>query len=191
VCDQEVQRGVNLQGAAGSALHRVKRLPRGLRRFAELERILAALLVLTPLLLILVDTGPDRVRDSISAYNDVGTPQAFYVPLTVGAMLFLVNGIVKRAHIYNTLLGVALSGVIVFDHDGGASIVHIASAVAFFGGNIVVMVFFSTKPLLLKAVFATTIGTALALWYFTGWFTLFWAEWVSLAIVAAHFILIR
>lgn len=30
---------------------------------------------------------------------------------------------------------------------------------------------------------------AIALWVFTDWFSLFWAEWVSLAIVAVHFIL--
>ncbi len=39
----------------------------GLRQFAELERVLAAILVLTPVLLWLVDDGPDRVRDSVSA----------------------------------------------------------------------------------------------------------------------------
>lgn len=181
---------MDLHAVTSSAISAVNTLPAELRRFAQLERILGVLLVFTPLLLILVDGGPDEIRDSISAYHDVGTPPAFYVPLTVGAMLFFVNGIVRHAHVYNTLLGLALSGVILFDHDGKTSLPHIFFAVAFFGGNVLVMMFFSTnKSALLKVTFVGGIATAMALWFFTDWFTLFWAEWVSLAIIATHFIL--
>ena len=165
----------------------MKALSGALARFARLERILGAALVLTPALLIVVDGG---VRDSISAYHDVSAPAAFYVPLTVGAMLFLVNGIVRDEHYYNTVLGVALSGVVLFDHDGWTEVPHIVFAIAFFGGNAVVMILFSTnksKPL--KAALAGGIAVAMALWGLTDFFTLFWAEWVSLAIVAAHYIL--
>ena len=170
-----------------SALNRVRALPRGLARFARLERVLGAVLVLTPALLIVVDGGE---RDSISAYHDVSAPAAFYVPLTVGAMLFFVNGIVRDAHFYNTLLGLALSGVILFDHDGWTEWPHIGFAAAFFGGNVLVMMFFSTnKSKLLKGLFVGGIAVAMALWGLTDFFTLFWAEWVSLAIVALHYIL--
>jgi hypothetical protein len=165
-------------------------LSAGLRRFARLERILAVVLAFTPALLVLVDDGPDTVRGSISAYHDVSSPAAFYVPLTVGAMLFFVNGIVRQAHVYNTLLGVALSGVILFDHDGKTYVPHVLFAVAFFGGNVVVMVFFSTnKSTRLKCLLVGGIAAAGALLLFTNWFTLFWAEWVSLAVIATHFIL--
>ena len=167
-----------------------KSLPGELRRFAWLEEVLGALLILTPAVLIWVDSGPDEVRDSISAYYNVGTPQAFYVPLTVGAMLFFANGIVRRAHVYNMLLGLALLGVILFDHEGATSTLHTIFAVAFFGGNVVVMAFFSTrKSRRLKIAFAVGILVTLALWKFAHWFTLFWAEWVSLAVIAIHFVL--
>ena len=179
---------MDLHAVTSSAMSAVNNLPAELHRFARLERILGALLVLTPALLISVD--PDEIRDSISAYHDVSTPPAFYVPLTVGAMLFFVNGIVRHAHIYNTLLGLALSGVILFDHDGKTSVPHIAFAAAFFGGNVLVMMFFSTnKSTLLKVTLVGGIAAASALWILTDWFTLFWAEWVSLVIVALHFIL--
>lgn len=181
---------MSLQAAASSAIKGVKSLPAELQRFAQLERLLGALLVLTPALLIWVDTAPDDVRKSISAYHDVGRPSAFYVPLTVGAMLFFVNGIVRHAHAYNTLLGLALSGVILFDHDGTTSVPHFVFAAAFFGGSVVVMMFFSTnKSMPLKIAFVGGIATAITLWIVTDWFTLFWAEWVSLAIIATHFIL--
>jgi hypothetical protein len=173
-----------------SAVNRVRALPGELRRFARLERNLGAVLVLTPALLIAVDAGPDHVRDSISAYHDVRAPAAFYVPLTVGAMLFFVNGIVRDAHIYNTLLGLALSGVILFDHDGGTYLPHLVFAVAFFGGNVLVMMFFSTnKSMLVKVALVGGIAVAIALWAFTEFFTLFWAESVSLAIIAVHYVL--
>jgi len=107
----------------------------GLRRLARLERNLGALLVLTPLLLIAVDTD-NGVRGSISAYYDVGESWAFYVPLTAGAMLFLVNGLIKNAHAYNTSLGLALLGVILFDH-ASLQVPHALCAGAFFVGNFV------------------------------------------------------
>jgi hypothetical protein len=192
-CDptsEAVRCSVDLRGFTSSAIDGAKALPGELRRFARLERNLAAVLVLTPALLILADAGPDHVRDSISAYHDVGAPSAFYVPLTVGAMLFFVNGIVRDAHIYNTLLGLALSGVILFDHDGGSSLLHTIFAVGFFGGNVLVMMFLSTnKSRLLKAGFVGGVAVASALWMLTDFFTLFWAEWVSLAIVGVHYIL--
>ena len=165
-------------------------LPVELQRFAVFERILGALLVLTPAVLIWADEGPEAIRDSISAYHDVSRPSAFYVPLTAGAMLFFVNGVLRNGHAYNVVLGLALSGVILFDHDGKTSVPHFAFAFIFFAGNVVVMAFFSTnksKPL--KGALVGGIVAALALLLATDWFTLFWAEWVSLAIIALHYVL--
>lgn len=157
----------------------------GLSRLAQLQTYLGALLVLTPLLLWWVDTGDD-VRPSISAYYDVGEPWAFYVPLTAGAMLFLVNGLIKKEHAYNTGLGLALFGVILFDHKS-LELPHEICAFTFFGGNFVVMWFFSTnKSVPLKILLGAAIVAALVLWWQV---SLFWAEWLSLVIVATHFVL--
>jgi hypothetical protein len=165
-------------------------LPAELQRFARFERVLGALLVLTPALLIWADDGPDAIRDSVSAYHDVSRPSAFYVPLTAGAMLFFANGVLRNGHSYNLLLGLALSGVILFDHDGKTSIPHTVFAVVFFAGNVAVMAFFSTnKSTPLKCALVGGIVAAIALLCATDWFTLFWVEWVSLAIIALHYIL--
>lgn len=164
-----------------------KHLPPELRRLASFERVLGVVLLATPLVLILVDTEP--IRESISAYHDVGAPAAFYVPLTVGAMLFLVNGIVRGEHVYNVVLGLALAGVILFDHDDGSAAAHTGFALLFFGGNLFVMAFCSThKSKLLKVLLVGTIAVAGVLWR-TDVISTFWAEWVSLLIVATHFIL--
>lgn len=174
------------QGVTATAISGVSRLSDELGRFAKLERNLGVLLLFAPLVLILFDDGPDGVRDSISAYHDVSTPEAFYVPLTVGAMLFFVNGFVRHAHVYNVVLGLALLGVVLFDHEGPSAL-HTVCAIAFFGGNVAVMMFFSTnKSKRLKVIFVAVLAAAGALWALT---SLFWAEWVSLGIIAVHFIL--
>ena len=160
------------------------------KKFAKLERILAALLVATPALLIIVDDGPDTIRGSISAYHDVNVPQMYFYPLTVAAMLFIVNGVLKDGHWYNWVLGGLLSIVILFDHDGASKWIHYIGAYGFFGGNVAVMIWFSkNKSLALKVWLVGTIGVSVVLWILTDWFTTFWAEWVSLAIVALHYIL--
>jgi hypothetical protein len=51
-----------------------------IRSFVRLERVLAAILVLTPLLL--VDDATGGIRPSISSSHDLATAEAFYVPLT-------------------------------------------------------------------------------------------------------------
>jgi hypothetical protein len=177
---------VDLQRVKASTISGVKQLSDDLRRFAQVERILGGVLLFTPVLLVWFDTRFDSNRDSISAYYDMSTPPAFYVPLTVGAMLFFENGIVRREHWYNIVLGVALTGVILLDHEW-APIPHFVSAGVFFGLNFVVMMLFSTnKTTLIKLLAVVGLVAALALWRFA---SLFWAEWVSLGIIAAHFIL--
>src|SRR6188508_1291697 len=98
------------------------------RNFVRLERALAAILVLTPLLLLLVDDAPGGVRASISSYHDIAAPEAFYLPLTVAAMLFVVNGVLKDGHWYNSAVGLLLSLLVVFDHDGASRYPHFLGA---------------------------------------------------------------
>ena len=67
---------------------------RDLSRFGRLERVLAAVCALTPVLLLWADDQPG-IRGSISDYFSMQENQLFYVPLTMAAMLFVVNGVVK------------------------------------------------------------------------------------------------
>jgi hypothetical protein len=160
------------------------------RNFVRLERALAAILVLTPLLLLLVDDAPGGVRASISSYHDIAAPEAFYLPLTVAAMLFVVNGVLKDGHWYNSAVGLLLSLLVVFDHDGASRYPHFLGAAGFFVGNVAVMIWFSKdKPRRLVVGLVGTIVASIALWLVTDWFTLFWAEWVSLTIIATHYLL--
>jgi hypothetical protein len=161
-----------------------------IRNFVQLERVLAAILVFAPLLLLLVDDAPGGIRGSISSYHDLAAPAAFYFPLTVAAMLFVVNGVLKEGHTYNWVIGLLLALLVVFDHEGASKYPHFLAAVGFFVGNVGVMIWFSKrKPRAVIGAFVTTIAGSVALWMVTDWFTLFWAEWVSLAIVAMHYIL--
>lgn len=182
---------MRLQEVASSARKLIQRTTskafEGVARFAKLERVLAFLCLLIPGLLILFDGG--SVRDSISAYYDMEENQIFYFPLTVAAMLFIVNGVLKERHGYNIFLGLMLAGVILFNHDD-FRVPHLISAVAFFGGNAGVILLFSRGYLRrFKVIFIAGILASLgALVLFDG-FTLFWAEWLSFAIIAIHYIL--
>lgn len=156
------------------------------KKFARLERILAFVCMTAPALMIIGDN--QTVRDSISAYYDMTKNVLFYVPLSVAFMLFVVNGIIKEKHAYNTCLGIALAGLVLFDHDHYA-LIHFTCAGAFFIGNAVVMVIYTSKnEFWFKAILAALIVVALAAWGL-GLITLFWAEWVSLGIIGWHYIL--
>ncbi len=159
----------------------------GVKRFVILERILAIVCLIIPVLLFSFDDGP--IRDSISAYYDMDENQIFYFPLTVAAMLFVVNGVVKKKQVYNTFLGGMLAGVILFNHDD-VSLLHAAFAVAFFGGNAVVILLFSSKKeRWFKALLVAGIALSMLGYFVFDWFTLFWAEWLSFAIIALHYLL--
>jgi len=156
-------------------------------RFAKLERVLAFVCLLTPALLIWSDDGP--IRSSISAYYNMQENQLFYFPLTVASMLFVVNGVVKDKHIYNTFLGMMLAGVILFNHDDFRAL-HDVLAVGFFAGNAVVIVVYSSKKeRWFKLLLVAGIALSMIGWLFLKWFTLFWAEWLSFGIIALHYIL--
>ncbi len=162
-----------------------------LRRFLTLERVLAGMCGLIPLILYLFDDF--SIRGSISAYHDMSPPQAFYFPLSVAAMLFLVNGVIKTGRLYNTVLGAALSGVILFDHDGTSGFFHGVFAVAFFAGNVIVIVWYSWRAAIwirvVTSLLALAIVLAMLAHFVLDWISLFWAESLSLVAITAHYFL--
>ena len=165
----------------------IARVVDGITRFARLERVIAAVCLLIPAFLIYYDNGP--IRPSISNYYNMTKDQIFYFPLTVASMLFVVNGVVKDRHVYNSLLGVMLAGVILFNLVPTISFIT-CFATAFFGGNaVVILVFSSKKELWFKAALVAGIALSMLGCFVFDWFTLFWAEWFSFAIIALHYIL--
>ncbi|MCI0426182.1 MAG: hypothetical protein L0Z49_10155 [Actinobacteria bacterium] len=164
----------------------VKQAIDDLRRYARLERVLALFCVASPLLMIWADAG--GVRDSISAYYSMTANQWFYFPLTAASMLFLVNGFVKQESYYNAWLGVMLTGVVLLNHQD-FRIPHGVFAAAFFLGNAAVIAFFSRG---VKSGFriAVLVGVVMVflMWWPLGIISLFVAEWISLALIAAHFL---
>ncbi len=161
-----------------------------LARFATVERALAVLCISIPLWLVLFDEEQDAIRGSISSYYDMTPPQAYYFPLTVAAMLFLFNGIVKTRRFYNVVLGLCLSGVVLFNMDGATAVPHYVFAIGFFGLNAIVILWFSSDvSVTLRNALAVVLLAALVAWIFVDAFTTFWAETVSLVAIAVHFVL--
>lgn len=169
-----------------------------LATFKLFERFLALFCIAIPLLLRLTD-GNTSWRSSISDYVYMCHNYVFGMLLGMAAMLFIFNGFIyfkKEAgeadtsgKWYNIGIGLCLLGVVCFpwrEH----SIVHFSFAGAFFLGNAVSTGYFHTKrwP---KSNITMAVLTVIALGlHFTGWcpwLTLFWAEWVSLAVVGVHF----
>jgi len=154
-------------------------------RFSKLERVLATVCFFAPLVLIGFDSW--HVRDSISAYYDMGENQWFYVLFMVVAMLFIVNGVIKTGHFYNTLLGLALSGVVLFNKDD-ITWLHFLFAAGFFVGNGLVVLFSEGLSDRAKWFYTIGIGAPLVLNWAFDVVPLFWAEWLSFAIITVHYV---
>ncbi len=130
-----------------------------------------------------------NLREHISGYFAMDQAQYFYVPLTVAAMLFVVNGVVREKHWYNVGLGVALASLVFFNHIDHWWI-HNVSAAVFFVGNAAVFVLFTPKQeLWFKVLLASIMIAGLAGHFLFGWYSLFVAEALSLWVIAFHFIL--
>ena len=144
-------------------------------------------LIIVPALMIVGDGG--KIRDSVSAYYNMEQNQLYYVSLTVASMLFIVNGVVKRRHVYNTFLGLFLGGVILFNYRDYEAL-HFVFATAFFAGNVVAIALFTPKrEQWLKILMALGIVVSLLSSLFVEWLNLFWAEWISMAIISLHYLL--
>jgi len=191
ILHQAKQRAARFQGS------RIGKFAAGIKGWLILERVIALILLFFPFLLIAVNGWPAEDKDSISAYyvmNDQKNLWAFYFPLTVAAFMFIVNGVIKRKDFYNIYLGVALSGVILFNHVD-FKIIHPIFAILFFVGNFVVVVvaktgffekqiaeFFFDGALIVIAILSVI------LFYFHV-INLFYLEWISFAMIAIHFVL--
>lgn len=195
---------MTLQGAAkrvGNTLLKAKD-----KRFRRLETGLVALCALSPALMIWLDScrdalntvgacsGEDGIRSAISHYWDMPASVAFYVPLTVAAMLFVVDGVLKKESEYNWVLGAALAVLVIFNHDQFNPL-HLAGVFLFFAGNVVVLGIAIAKKNILKAgvlvgaaLFFVAVGNAFDTDWSENW--LLWLEWASLLVIATHFILV-
>ena len=173
-----------------------------IKRVSTAERWLAVFLIFFPVFLIWLQGWPDLPSgpmDSISAYHEMNNENnlvAFYFPLTAAAMMMVVNGLVKRSNWYNILLGGALAGVVIFNHNDFPAL-HGICAITFFVGNVFVVYLADT------GVFKTnkgesffdyglilTIIVSLLLFKPLHIINLFYLEWISLALISLHFIML-
>jgi hypothetical protein len=132
------------------------------------------------------------IRAAISHYWDMPASVAFYVPLTVAVMMFLVRASIRTRFGYNWVLGFGLLLLVVFNHDHFAPL-HFTGVIVFFVVSVAVVVLaFAGKSLkvgvLAGAVTFFLLGNLIDTNWTGNW--ILWAEWASLLVIAAHFILI-
>ena len=159
-----------------------------LKGFLKFELVVTGVCVLIPFLLMFGDVWGSP-REHISGYYNMRQGGFYFVPLTMAAMLFVVNGVVRERHWYNVGLGLALGGLMVFNHVD-YFLIHNICVVTFFLGNALVFVLFTPKNELgLKVIFAVAMAVLLAGYFLFDWYSLFWGETFSLWIIALHFLL--
>jgi hypothetical protein len=180
--------------------------------FAKVERFIAAVLTLTPWLLYMADdTYAQGFRSSISNYFFMEKSYWFGSLLTLAGALFVFNG---AQHMgvqqfpewgkvesrfgkgYNILFGLALFGVLYFDHET-YTVLHYVFAIVFFVGCALAMILTRQAPLnlwgdILGGLTLLSLGLHFlleyAIWKKDNPFTLLWAEWVGLFLIAVYFI---
>ena len=168
--------------------------------FKYFERFISLFCISMPLILWICDGGiHHEFRQSISNYVYMTHNYVFGMLLCVAAMLFIFNGAVyykSEQHMqiswhgqwYNVVLGLSLLCVISFPHVE-YPIPHYIFAGIFFGGNALVTgIFYKDKDKWKSITMAFLTIAALPL-TFTGIFSLLTAEWISLFVIAIHFVL--
>lgn len=153
-----------------------------LTRFKAVQSIL---FLLIPLILVIVNGG---TLGSISAYVNY-TPIAFTYLLTLAGALFIYDGVQEDSRKYNIYIGLALFGVVFFNHLE-YPVVHYAFAIVFFIGSLFNMVFFSSnKERIYKII--TSIGVIFGMLgcFLFNWYSIFWAEWIGMLPISVHFML--
>lgn len=182
-------------------------------RFTRYEQVLALLLMGIPCLLLMFgDNTPLTTecsasessvgcRDSISAFYDMAREPLFSMPLTIAAFMFFSNAVLRNEHWWNAFAGLALAGLVLFDHDD-FDLVHGIFATAFFLITMLTVAWYLPKdltgttgiriPITLPRAARTTaiFGAQILLFLIVkNALNLFVAEAVQLWIVGGHYIL--
>lgn len=153
-----------------------------------------------PGLLRLADQGYPGFRVSISDYVYMSDSYIYGMLLCMAAMLFIFNGAVyfrnadrfglrQEGTWYNVILGVSLLGIILFPHRQYVLIHYFFGGVFFLGNAVVIGVFHAPKDRVLSIVLAVITVTAIAVHYIFGLISLLTGEWISLIVIALHFIM--
>lgn len=168
--------------------------------FKVFERFIAAFCILIPLILWFNDGGINHpFRPSISQYVYMPHSYVFGMLLSIAAMLFIFNGAVYFKNVnalnisihgqwYNVVLGLSLIGVICFPCNE-YPIPHYTFAIIFFVGNALVTgIFYKDQYKVFSIILAvlTVIALPFAL---LGYISILAGEWISLTVIAIHFIL--
>lgn len=177
---------------------------------AKLERLIAILSIMIPAILYYAD-GSTSLRISISAYSNMENSYVFGSLLTIVAMMFIFNGFFyirnfktnlgngKHSRWYNIVLGLSLLGVVFFHYEL-APVMHYISAGIFFMGSAVIIAIFNNKKFRISSYIIALLSiSAFIISYankflpfeipFTSWMSILIAEWISLSVIATHYIL--
>lgn len=103
--------------------------------YQRFDQAAFGLCVFAPLIMWLADVINNGVRwprGSISAYHDLLPAGAFFIPLTVAVVLFIVNGWLIPGHRIHILMGLYALGVLLFDEKDATKPVHFFFAISFF-----------------------------------------------------------
>jgi len=103
--------------------------------YQRFDQAAVALCVLAPLVMWLADAinnGESSPRPSISAYHSLLPAGAFFIPLTIAVVLFVVNGWLIPGHRVHVVMGAYLLGVLLFDEADATQPIHFFFAVSFF-----------------------------------------------------------
>ena len=174
-------------GFASAVSERIGSRVKGLANLVKLELAVTAVCFFIPLI---VWYGDDwNLREHISGYYAMEKAQYFYFPLTVAAMLFVVDGVVKEKHWYNIGLGLAVAGLVWFNHIDHFLIHNISAGMFFIGNAIVFVIFTPRNELSFKVVLSSIMIVGLAGHFLFDWYSLFVAETLSLWVIATHFFL--
>ena len=205
---------MNLQDMKMMAQSAGNKVVKEVDHFAKLERFIAAVLIFTPGILYWADL-PNRntFRDSISNYYFMKAGHWFGSLLTLAAALFIYNGAqhlsaqkeddasIKRAKSrfgkgYNIIFGLALFGVLFFDHITFKWTHYIFACTFFVGCALAMILTRETTINILGDVLGVLTLLFLGLHFlleYVVWkdhnpFTLLWAEWIGLILIAIYFI---
>ena len=153
--------------------------------FTNLKAFQALLFLLIPVFLWI---GEGRLLDSISAYAYY-TPMLFGFLLTLAVAVFFYDGFVDPSRWYNMLTAIFLAGVVLFPHLDWP-IIHYAAAVLFFLWSAANMVIFTSKrERWFKLLFAIFVIFGILGSIAFGWYSIFWAEWIGMLPISAHYVL--